>query len=301
MQSTLLIFLDGVGIGKPDPAINPFFKYHFRFLNDIFGEPPSLEKQRLNSDGIYLFPSDPLLGVDGLPQSGTGQTSIFCGVNAPRIAGQHFGPFPHSTTMPSLKEQNIFIEFKRNKRKVFFVNAYPQIFFDYINSGKTRLSTTTLSCNLSGIKLNRAEDLKNGKALTAEITGERWVKRLNYRLPIIKPETAGKRLLKIASQNHLTVYEYFLTDHLGHWRHKEEMDHILEVLDRFLYFILMNLDKEKLTLIICSDHGNLEDLSVKTHTLNPALTITCGRFGKELFEKINDLSDIKPAIMNLYK
>jgi hypothetical protein len=301
MYSTLLIFLDGVGIGKPDPVINPFFRYHFRFLNDVFRKPPSLEKPRLNSDSYYLFPTDSLLGVEGLPQSGTGQTSIFCGVNAPKIAGQHFGPFPHSTTIPTLKEKNIFLEFKRNKRRVFFVNAYPQLFFDYINSGKTRLSTTTLSCKLSGIKLNRADDVRKGKALTAEITAERWVKKLNYKLPIIKPETAGKRLLKIASQNHLTIYEYFLTDHLGHWRHKEEMERILEVLDSFLYYVLKNIDKKKMTLIICSDHGNLEDLSIKMHTFNPALTITAGKYGKELSETIKDISDIKLAIMNLYK
>jgi 2,3-bisphosphoglycerate-independent phosphoglycerate mutase len=301
MQSTLLIFLDGVGIGKADPSVNPFFKYHFRFLNDIFGQPPSLDTRRLSAKSIFLFPADPLLGVEGLPQSGTGQTSIFCGVNAPKIAGQHFGPFPHSTTIPILKEQNIFLEFKRKKKKAFFVNAYPQIFFDYINSGKTRLSTTTLSCRFSGIRLNRSEDVRKGKALTAEITAERWVNKLNYKLPIIKPETAGKRLLRIASQNHLTVFEYFLTDHLGHLRHKEEMNHILEVLDRFLFFILKNINMEGITLIICSDHGNLEDLSVKTHTLNPALTITAGIHGEELSEKITDLSDIKPAIMSLYK
>jgi 2,3-bisphosphoglycerate-independent phosphoglycerate mutase len=300
VHSVLLIFLDGVGIGKPDPAINPFFKYHFRFLNDIFGEPPSLEKQFLNSDNYYIFPTDPLLGVEGLPQSGTGQASIFCGVNAPKIAGRHFGPFPYSTTIPILKEKNIFIEFIRRKKKAFFANAYPKIFFDYINSGKTRLSTTTLSCRLNGIRLNRAEDVRGGKALTAEITGERWVSRLHYKFPVISPETAAKRLLRIASQNHFTAYEYFLTDHLGHGRRSDDKEHILEIFDRFMFFILKNLDKKKITLVICSDHGNFEDLSVKTHTLNPALTITGGKFGKELSESIKDLTDIKPAIMKLF-
>ncbi len=301
MHSTLLIFLDGVGIGKADPTYNPFFRYHFKFLNDIFGKPPSLQEQFLNADGKYLFPTDPLLGVEGLPQSGTGQTSIFCGVNAPQIAERHFGPFPHSTTIETLKEKNIFLEFRRRKLKSTFVNAYPKVFFDYIKSGKTRLSTTTLSCRLSNISLHRADDVRNGKALSAEITAERWVKKLNYKLPIIKPETAAKRLLNISSKNHFTAYEYFLTDHLGHWRHKEEMEHILEVLDKFLYFVLMNLGKKNTTLIICSDHGNLEDLSVKTHTFNPALTITAGKYAKELSENIKDLTQIKPAIMNLYK
>jgi len=301
MQSTLLIFLDGVGIGKADSVFNPFFRYHFKFLNDIFGKPPSLQEQFLNADGKYLFPTDPLLGVEGLPQSGTGQTSIFCGVNAPQIAGRHFGPFPHSSTIEILKEKNIFAEFRKRKMKSKFVNAYPKVFFDYIKSGKTRLSTTTLSCRLSGIELNHAEEVRKGKALSPEITAERWVKKLNYKLPIIRPETAAKRLLKIASQNHFAAYEYFLTDHLGHWRHKEEMEHIINVLDRFLYFILKNLDEKKTTLIICSDHGNFEDLSMKIHTFNPALTITAGKYGKELAANIKNLTQIKPAIMSLYK
>ncbi len=300
MHSTLLIFLDGVGIGNPDPVSNPFFRYHFRFLNDIFGQPPSLQNQYFYSNGNYLFPTDPLLGVEGLPQSGTGQTSIFCGVNAPQIAGRHFGPFPHSTTIEILKEKNIFHEFRKRKLKSTFVNAYPKIFFNYIKSGKTRLSTTTLSCNLSNIPLHKAEDVRKGKALTAEITAERWVRKLNYKLPIIKPETAARRLLRISSQNHFTAYEYFLTDHLGHWRHKEEMEHILDILDRFLFFILTNIDRKNTTLIICSDHGNLEDLSIKMHTLNPALTITAGKYAKELSESIKDLTQIKPAIMKFY-
>ncbi|MCX6149799.1 MAG: metalloenzyme [Ignavibacteriales bacterium] len=301
MQSTLLIFVDGVGIGKPDPAINPFFKYHFRFLNDIFGQPPSIDNLYLNSDGCYLFPTDPLLGVEGLPQSGTGQTSIFCGVNAPKIAGRHFGPFPHSTTIPQLKTKNIFLELKRRKKKVVFVNAYPKVFFDYIKSGKTRLSTTTLSCRFSGIPLYHSSDIWKGRALAADITNDRWVRKLGYKLRIISPESAAKRLLRISAKNHLTVYEYFLTDHLGHWRHREEMETIMESFDRFLYFILKNLDKEMITLIICSDHGNLEDISVKMHTLNPALTITAGKFAKELSKKIKNLTQIKQAIINLYK
>ena len=76
-----MIFLDGVGIGEKDFQNNPFFKYNFRIFNEIFGQVPSLGDQFLNKNGIYIFPSDARLGVEGLPQSGTGQTSIFCGVN----------------------------------------------------------------------------------------------------------------------------------------------------------------------------------------------------------------------------
>jgi bisphosphoglycerate-independent phosphoglycerate mutase (AlkP superfamily) len=63
-----------------------------------------------------------------------------------------------------------------------------------------------------------------------------------------------------------------------------------------LFTILSELNDE-LTLIICSDHGNFEDLSVKTHTTNPALTIVAGKNARQLADSIKDLMDIKPSII----
>lgn len=296
-----MIFLDGVGIGKEDYQYNPFFKYEFKIFNEIFGRVPSIKNQYLSKDGTYLFPTDAQLGVEGLPQSGTGQTSIFCGVNAAKLIGKHFGPYPYSTLIPVIKEKNIFIELIRKQKNVFFTNAYPKVFFDYLKSGKSRLSVTSLSSKLSGMKLNGVSDVRKGQALTAEITNERWNSRLGYTLPVIKASTAAKRLLRIAENNHFTLYEYFLTDHFGHGRHKEESVYNLRVLDNFLFTIIKNFDRKKLTLIICSDHGNLEDLSVKTHTLNPSLTIAAGKYAEYFREKIKNITQIKSAILNVIK
>jgi len=55
-----------------------------------------------------------------------------------------------------------------------------------------------------------------------------------------------------------------------------------------------------MTLIICSDHGNLEDISIKGHTLNPALTISAGRGAEQMADEIKDLSQIKNAILRLH-
>ena len=196
-----MIFIDGVGIGKKDFEFNPFFKFGFKTFEKIFGEIPHLGNRFLEKDGIFLFPSDAQMGVEGLPQSGTGQVSIFCGVDAPQFVGKHFGPFPYSTTIPIIAEKNILKYYKDQNKKAFFANAYPQVFFDYINSGKTRLSTTSLSCKLTGIKLNSVIEVEKGEALTAEITNERWNKKLNYKLEEIKPEISARRLLKIRVQN----------------------------------------------------------------------------------------------------
>ncbi len=300
LQSTILIFLDGVGIGVADPSVNPFFKYNFSIFSRLFNNTPHLENQTIIKDGRYIFPTDAVMDVPELPQSGTGQTSIFCGVNAQRILGHHFGPFPHSSLLPLIREMNIFKAFKDKNMEVVFANAYPQIFFDYINSGKKRLTVTSLSCLLSDVKLKNATNLRNGDALSAEITNERWVNELKYSLPIIKPKTAAKRLLKLSEKNHFTLFEYFLTDHLGHGRKKETMEERLMVLDEFLLYIMENLSEDT-TLLICSDHGNIEDISIKSHTLNPALTISAGKYAEQLYKKITNLSHIKNAILELYK
>ena len=292
-----MIFVDGVGIGKKDFEFNPFFKYGSKTFEKIFGEIPHLEKQCLDKNGIYCFPVDAKLGVDGLPQSGTGQVSIFCGVNAAKFVGKHYGPFPYSTTVPIIAEKNIFKHYKDMNKRAYFANAYPKVFFDYLKSGKTRLNTTALMCRLSGIKLNSVTDLRKGHALTAEITNERWNKRLNYKLKVVKPETAARRLLKIAKDNEFTLFEFFLTDHLGHGRIADEFDTIYNNLDKFLFTILSEINQNELTLIICSDHGNFEDLSIKTHTMNPALTITAGKYARNLAEEIQDLAEIKSNII----
>ncbi len=292
-----MIFLDGVGIGQKDFQSNPFFKYGFKTFEKIFGEIPSIDNPKLERNDKYLFPSDARMGIDGLPQSGTGQVSIFCGVNAPEFVGKHFGPFPYSTTIPIIAEKNILKYFKEKNKKSYFANAYPKVFFEYINSGKSRLNTTALCCKLSDIKLNTVTEVEHAKALTAEITNDRWNKRLNYNLKVIDPETGARRLINIALQNDFTLYEYFLTDHLGHGRIADEFDSIYNTIDRFLLTILSEIEADKMSLIICSDHGNFEDLSLKTHTLNPALTITAGLNAREIAENINDLSDIKPTII----
>ena len=300
MQKKLLIFLDGVGIGENDPTINPFIKKKFKFLDEIFEGTPHIENQEFSSVGKYLFPVDANMGVEGIPQSGTGQTSIFCGVNASEIIGKHFGPFPYSTLKPIIEKENIFNPFLEKGMKVSFANAFPKIFFDYINSGRQRLNVTTLMALYSNVKLFDVNDMLAGKGVSSDLTHRRWNSKLKYDIPTITPEEAARRLLNITSENDFTLFEYFFTDHLGHGRNKDEFDILLDDLDRFLFKIISEISDDT-TLLICSDHGNLENIGIKGHTNNPTLTIAAGYGALDLKEKIKDLSHIKSAILNLYK
>lgn len=301
LNSVLMIFLDGVGIGKKDKEYNPFFKFGFNTFQTLFGDIPSLENPLLIGKNKFLFPSDANLDVEGLPQSGTGQASLFCGFNAARFVGKHFGPFPYSTTLPKIKEDHILSYYNRNGNKGYFANAYPKPFFDYLKSGRERLGVTAAACRLNKIKFNTVSEVRKGTALTAEIINNRWNERLNYKLPIIKPQTAARRLLRLAEKNKFTLYEFYLLDSLGHLRIKDEFNRFYNIVDIFLFTILTEMDYKKTTLVICSDHGNFEDLSIKTHTRNPSLTITAGKYAQELFNSVKSIKDIKPSIIKYFR
>lgn len=298
MQNSLLIFIDGVGIGNPDAVNNPFFKYGFSAFTKHFGTLPTLDNQVLEGKNAYLFPTDALLGVEGLPQSGTGQTSIFCGVNAPKIYGSHFGPYPPSKLLPVIREKNIFKDVRERNGKAVFVNAYPKEYFRFLETPKGKMTVTTLSVTESGMELKREKDLRAGNGLSAEITNERWVSMLKYDIPIITPKTAAERLLTITAKHSLTVFEYFLTDHAGHGREVGGIEHMTRTLDAFLLTLLDTINPETTTLLICSDHGNFENTGIKSHTLNPALTIAAGRNAGLLYENIKSIADIKEALLS---
>ena len=70
------------------------------------------------------------------------------------------------------------------------------------------------------------------------------------------------------------------------------------MLAEFIRETLKRLDPNT-TFILTSDHGNIEDLSVRNHTLNDIPTIIWGREKSQTAEKIKDLTDITPAIIGL--
>lgn len=296
-EKVLMLFVDGVGIGENDASKNPFFRYGFSPFTHFFGAIPHTGLTHLSTKHGHIFPVDAVQGVKGTPQSGTGQTSIFCGVNAQEIIGEHFGPYPYSTLLPVIEEKNIFSTLLKKKRKVHFANAYPKAFFEYIKGGRTRQSVTTLSAKYAGMKLHNGADVRAALALTAEITGERWNEKLGYKLRVLTPEGAANRLLRIAGKNHYTLYEFFLTDYLGHGRLPGMEEYIHKVFERFVHTLLLKLP-ENVTLLVCSDHGNYEDTSIKSHTVHSSLGLSYGKGAQFFRERISSLYDIHPAVVD---
>jgi len=294
-MAVLFIFVDGIGIGEnqsENPLTSPKLS-SFSYFTNQNGVHNECEERITN--GQLFKKIDANIGIEGLPQSGTGQTSLFTGENASKKIGKHFGPYPHSKIKPLLRKKSLFHKTLEIDKKPHFLNAYPDIFFEK-SEKRNRWSCTTLMAKSTGVPLNRLEDVLNEKAITAEIVQWAWRDMLNLDVPEIKPEEASKRVLNSLKENDLVLYEYYLTDKAGHAQDREMADRILSVLDRFLLYIIQNLN-EKDTLIITSDHGNLEDLSTKTHTRNPVPLFVKG--DTEPFKNAASILDITPAILTV--
>ncbi|MEX0747746.1 MAG: peptidase, partial [Rhodothermales bacterium] len=105
----LFLFIDGVGLGVDDPSVNPFAALEFRALERLAGDQRWLRDVKpIREEEMVFVPLDANLGLAGLPQSGTGQATLFTGINCAQIAGRHYGPYPHSKTKPIIAEKNLF-------------------------------------------------------------------------------------------------------------------------------------------------------------------------------------------------
>jgi 2,3-bisphosphoglycerate-independent phosphoglycerate mutase len=293
----LFIFIDGIGTGVNDVS-NPLASGSLKTFSSFTGNIGLHNMCKpVTSENILYRSIDANLGIDGLPQSGTGQTSLFTGENASRIIGKHFGPYPHSKIKPLLQTNSLFHQAIAFGFRPFFLNAYPDIFFER-SAKRNRWSCTTLMVQSAGVRLNRLQDVVEGTAITAEIVQSAWRNMLGLDVPEISPEDAADRMLSAAEKYDLVLYEYYLTDKAGHEKNYEMADKVLQIADRFMYKIISDL-KPRDTLVITSDHGNLEDMDVKTHTRNAVPLMVKGN--TEPFKNAESILDVTPAILNVLR
>jgi hypothetical protein len=78
------------------------------------------------------------------------------------------------------------------------------------------------------------------------------------------------------------------------------VDRVLRTLDRFLARVLAAWRGGRRLLVLASDHGNIEDLSTRTHTRNPVPLVAVGRGAARLSRRVRALDDFAPALLALY-
>lgn len=294
--AVLFLFVDGVGLAPVGPD-NPLATVPMPATRALLGGPLVRElagEAAGRRDGVVLEPADATLGVDGLPQSATGQTSLFTGVNAAAALGRHVTALPGPRLRAILAEHGFLMRLAAAGRTVTFANPYPAGYAERVRSGEVRAGATTWTALGAGLRLRDPGDLAAGRAVAWDVTGERLRERLPGVVPVT-PDEAGRRLAALVDEHDLVLWETFLTDLAGH-RRVAAAD-ALVALDGLLGGIAEDLPR-RATVVLASDHGNLEDGAARQHTRNPVPLLAFGR-DAAAFAGTASILDVVPRILGL--
>jgi 2,3-bisphosphoglycerate-independent phosphoglycerate mutase len=123
----LLVFVDGVGLGDDDPAFNALLTARLPVLGGLLrGRAPTRDAAPHHAVGASLVGVDATLGIDGTPQSGTGQATLLTGANAAEMHGRHFGPWVPARLQRMVREESVLAAARASGYQVAFANAYPE-------------------------------------------------------------------------------------------------------------------------------------------------------------------------------
>jgi len=228
--SVLFLFVDGLGLGEALQGLFPLL--------------------------LELSPKalDATLGVEGLPQSGTGQTTLLTGVNAARLLGHHQGPFPSPRLRPLLR-QSLYAWAKEAGLRVLHANAYRPEYLKRATGGRRlMLSAFAQAALLAGYPL-----LPLGHPLA--LPPAFWE----------DPYGVGAKMAALTRSFDLVVLEYWALDLAAH-RHPDTLPDRFRELSLFLKGFL----EEGGTLLLTSDHGNAEEPWHPKHTRNPVPLVYTG-------------------------
>jgi 2,3-bisphosphoglycerate-independent phosphoglycerate mutase len=317
----LFIFLDGVGLGIDDPQVNPFVRASLPNLTNLLdgaklianGQIPRASSGQpiRHTQQASLLPVDSNLGVEGFPQSATGQASLLTGKNVSAMLGAHEGPKPSPQVLDILQHGTLFSHFTHNGQKASLLNAYPPRYFHSLQRGHRLPGAIAQSAIYAGIPLKTHADLQQGNAISADFTAAGWHDHLGLTdTPVLDLQQAGERLAALSGNCTLAFFEYWLTDFAGHKQDMQAACNLLEQFDSVIGSLVHAWENEEGLILVTSDHGNLEDLGTRRHTLNDVPLLLIGsyalreRFMDGLFQARGarrelNLTDITPAILRL--
>lgn len=203
---------------------------------------------------------DAALGVPGLPQSGTGQSCWLTGRDAVRHMGEHFGPVPGPTLQALLREHALPVRLARAGGRAALLNVYAP---GYLAPGgrRNRLGCFPYAFQAAGFAPAQA-------TLRASLG-------LGYAAPWPAQDSEddlrrqGQVIAAAAREYDLLVADLWLSDLLGHQGREPVPPDALRAGRAYLRrldALLLGLLDGGVRVFLSSDHGNLEDLRVKTHT-----------------------------------
>jgi 2,3-bisphosphoglycerate-independent phosphoglycerate mutase len=238
--------------------------------------------------------------VPGRPQSATGQAVIMTGRNVPAEIGEHYGPKPSPAIRAILAENNLFKELTAHGKRGAFLDAYPPRFFEAINRGKRLRSALQEAAFEGGVPIRGVDDFYARRALSADWIGQGWRDVLGYPdAPVMSPAEAGARLAELAGESDFSLFTTWITDEIGHRGPLERGVKYLELFDSVMAGLLAAWNDHDGLILITSDHGNMEDLSIRNHTENDVPTVVVGAARHAFAEGFTSLMDITSHTLRL--
>ncbi|MDA3941703.1 MAG: hypothetical protein PF693_20735 [Spirochaetia bacterium] len=295
MKKLFLFFIDGIGLCKKESPISHLF-------TKITGKKLMAGTQPDFFDSGVICSADASLNVPGIPQSATGQATIFTGINASEYLGYHLTALPNEKLVKLIEEQSLMKSLAEQGVTVTSANMYSTEFFQKRAARRRNaFPVSTLTIKASGVPFRYFSDYEKSMAVFADITN-RLIRERGYDIEEIPPETAARNLLNILKDNQFVFFEYFMTDIYGHKRNMEGLGKSVDILNNFTETVWAGIEKETSILII-SDHGNAEDLSTGDHTSNdvPAILFTKNKNeAKQFADSIHSLVDIYPWVLEYF-
>ena len=296
MKKLFLFFIDGIGLGDEESTIAELF-------SNITGKPLVAGDYPQFIDSGVICSADATLDTPGIPQSATGQATIFTGINASKYLGYHLTALPNQKLVELIEKQSLMKSLAEQGIGVTSANMYSDEFFrKRAARRRNAFPVSTLTIKASGVPFRYFYDYENGCAVFADITNK-LIRERGYDIAEISPETAGGNLLNILEYNQFVFFEYFMTDVYGHKCDKTAITECVDIINRFIETIWSGINNNDTSILIISDHGNAEDLSTGDHTFNdvPALLLTGSRDeAKHFADSVHSLVDIYPWVLEYF-
>jgi len=292
----VMVFVDGFGLGGQDD--NPIVAAKTPVLDELLGGHFLWGKRCIIHNKTVLRALDPTLGVSGTPQSATGQTTLWTGINAAKALGFHLRAYPNPFLAEIIADQSLFKQLAKAGKTVMFANTFTEAYDQVVGTGKRKHTASTLSALAGGVRLRRVPDLREGLAVYQDMTNEILV-QLGEKVQVISSFEAGQHLGNLALNYDFTLYEFFQTDTIGHKQRWDEAIGLVERLDGFIGGLLSVIEgQEDVAWILTSDHGNIEDFSVPGHTTNPVPAL-CWSNQRIAWPEWETLEEVTPGIIKL--
>lgn len=277
-----LLFIDGVGVGTRDPEFNPLARGDWLLSQFEDGSGTALP-----GGGLSLL--ETTFGVPGRPQSATNQTALLTGEPAPRLVGRHVLGFPDLALREILLRASVVKRLVGAGRRATFVNGYPGGYLTALGlphaparvpevvipakaRRRLRPSSTTLAFAAGEVPLRTLDQVRAGEAISHDVTGERGRGR-GFDIPLRTPEEAAEVFWRAGEGMDFTLFEHFLADEAGHARDMALAESTLSTFDTFARAVVRRRPADA-RVLVCSDHGNVEDLRMRNHTRSPVALLS---------------------------